>query len=731
MHRRYADVALTATLLSIRSCLVLATTVSSDSSLATGSAALIPACFQPRTASNPLPSQISLFLTSASVVSYACDCDSIQELQLSNQDVTYYHAGALEFTSSRDLAFGFVEIEEECTSIFQTIIDYCIIQAAFWGGWVKSGNANWTVSNSIYPENPLNVPIYHSSTFTQSSHSSLGRRCAPASTKIAPEASATSATTIFKGQSTTDHDKIQDSLSAATRTLNTLLGSSSSGTLLSSTLPYETSGTSASEPLVISGRSSDTLGSLTGSSTKATTGSQNTIAKPPISLTELFSTSTFLANTVLSTSSAATALGAQDPRTASITASATTQTKGPISVVPDYSVADAFLPGLSQTTITASNGAVLIYSMQTLSGMTSQTGTEPVLIYTTIDQTDSHNHHTQFIGGIWVGPGRRFWGPPGVPKIEIKGGGGPHPIHIKPPCIWPFCSGRSSDDGLGGGDPEGEPPPPYEDPDEDPDEEKKSEEEQKTKKEHSKTEEEHKSEEEEASTNDHGSRTSGLSDVKTSLTPASASISLTAITSQNPSTNKYTTSRGTTLIPSSSSSRGTTLIPSLSSSRGTTLIPSSTSRSSFRLSTLTASLSRASSVSTSNRTITLPDSDYIYSSMAYTDALAIAASIKSQIASDPPIPDGPLWVPTNSAESADAAEETDPSGDDNDEHIGSRVTMTSTNTGQAQTTGATLTLPLFNARKSDVRDTESSTANICTPTDMPGRCGRPACHYYL
>ncbi|MCJ1275893.1 hypothetical protein MMC21_003698 [Puttea exsequens] len=146
---------------------------------------------------------------------------------------------------------------------------------------------------------------------------------------------------------------------------------------------------------------------------------------------------------------------------------ATAQTRGPISVAPDYSITDAFRPELSKTTIMASNGAVLIYSISTLSDMTTHTGIVPFLIFTTIEQTDSHGHHTHFIGGLWVGGGGRYWGPPGIPKPEIIGEGGPDQIEVNPPCFKPFCSGWSVDNGLGGGAPGGDPPTPPKKPDND------------------------------------------------------------------------------------------------------------------------------------------------------------------------------------------------------------------------------------------------------------------------
>ncbi|MCJ1277857.1 hypothetical protein MMC21_005671 [Puttea exsequens] len=161
---------------------------------------------------------------------------------------------------------------------------------------------------------------------------------------------------------------------------------------------------------------------------------------------------------------------------------------GQTTVAPDYSIYGAFAPGLSSTTILASNGALLIYSMQTFSDLSTLTGTAPTLIYTTVEETESDGHHTVFIGGIWVGPGGRYWGPPGVPKIEIGGWRGPTPFQIKPPCIWPFCSGQVTENGGGGGDPEGDPPDPEEKDDDDDDDEKTETEKDQTKTEEQKSE---------------------------------------------------------------------------------------------------------------------------------------------------------------------------------------------------------------------------------------------------
>ena len=144
-----------------------------------------------------------------------------------------------------------------------------------------------------------------------------------------------------------------------------------------------------------------------------------------------------------------------------------TPISGPLTITPDYTITDAFKSNLDTTSISASNGAVLVYSIRTFSDLANSTGT-PILVQTTVSETLASGSPVTFIGEVWVGSGGRFWFPPGIPKPESGGGLMPG-LQISPPCIWPFCSGKIMINGGGGGDPEGDPPPPYKPPNPPPD----------------------------------------------------------------------------------------------------------------------------------------------------------------------------------------------------------------------------------------------------------------------
>ncbi|MCJ1279238.1 hypothetical protein MMC21_007062 [Puttea exsequens] len=280
-----------------------------------------------------------------------------------------------------------------------------------------------------------------------------------------------------------------------------------------------------------------------------------------------------------------------------------TETIGPTTIVPDYTVTNAFPAGITQTTLRESNGAILIYSISTFADQATITGA-PIPIWTTVDQTDSNGHHTRFVGLIWVGAGGRYWGPPGIPKIEI--GGGPHFHHIKPLCLAPFCSGKESENGVGGGAPGGTSPPAEETPEEEEENEREEEEEEEEKtKEEQKTEEKQTKSKEEKTETEEGQTKTEDKQTSTELGKSSAIYS----------------------------------------------------------STISVSAVHSSTASVSaNGTITLLDGDFTYSLMPYTEALEYASSAQALI-DGISIPDGPLWVPTGSEELALTATASDSDGD--------------------------------------------------------------------
>ena len=121
-------------------------------------------------------------------------------------------------------------------------------------------------------------------------------------------------------------------------------------------------------------------------------------------------------------------------------------------IVPISYVTTAFNnPSQTITTLSISGQAAIIYSKETFPALS--TITSPTTLQTSVVETDKNGKTSTFIGGIVVGPGGIYWGPPGLPPIPPFPG-------ISPPCIWPFCTGGG---GPGGSDPPGDPqpPPPY------------------------------------------------------------------------------------------------------------------------------------------------------------------------------------------------------------------------------------------------------------------------------
>ena len=121
-------------------------------------------------------------------------------------------------------------------------------------------------------------------------------------------------------------------------------------------------------------------------------------------------------------------------------------------IVPISYVTTAFNnPSQTITTLSISGQAAIIYSKETFPALS--TITSPTTLQTSVVETDKNGRTSTFIGGIVVGPGGIYWGPPGLPPIPPFPG-------ISPPCIWPFCTGGG---GPGGSDPPGDPqpPPPY------------------------------------------------------------------------------------------------------------------------------------------------------------------------------------------------------------------------------------------------------------------------------
>ncbi|MCJ1280461.1 hypothetical protein MMC21_008289 [Puttea exsequens] len=666
-------------------------------------------CFQPRASTDPPAEQILFSLASASVVSNACNISLEQGDRVGINQTAYYDAaGAFDFNATHIIGDRLgIYVQQSCRSTYQTIVDICVLQRSFWGGWSHIDGTNFSMSNLLYPANPLPLlaasgdlatihgssllsrdtssrettllsmeitasSLAHDPSFTsQSSGSgrftpSLSTQSAEPSLTRHPSQSSNSGGSTPKFTDSTGSSHITDTdIAGHTKKSDvsvdligkysgtatgqfpraTGFGSATSAKTDSSVLDYNLSlsvATKSSQKRYTGADSVKTASTRMNSDsastqitptalppTMGTDSKKESIKAPSASLTSMTIQSS--ADYLLGTSITFKPYNEGNPPPGPITLAASIKstkrgeggyggiipTIGPTTVVPDYSILGAFDSGESSTTISASNGAFLIYSMQTFSDLISLTGVAPMLVWTTVDETESDGHHTVFVGGIWVGPGGRYWGPPGIPKIEIGGLGGPDPFPIKPPCIWPFCSGEESNNGGGGGDPGGDPPDPEEEEEEEEEQTETAGEEEKTKTANDQTQ----SQEQKSEQRSEKTEPQTVTDGSFSRTAQSTASVITHF-------NRLTTS---------------TPISTLSSMYTSTISMSSRLSSSYTIS--------------SGATMTLPDQGYVYQGLDVADARALSVSIQGFL-SQYCIPSGPLWAPTDSVESVDAVEAT-------------------------------------------------------------------------
>lgn len=536
-------------------------------------ATISPVCLEPRATSDPSALDIVTALNDTNAVADACNNTLKQSHNDGTFSTVYYSEGEFFFNvTHRDGEYNLLqEPESYCINNFQGIINACITQQLFWGGWVDIVGANWSVSNYMYPQNPVPMLLSiesqlasatqtHSTTLVGSGETKT--KTIVSSSGASTSISATCTGTSIGNSATTSFSSSTNRQIAPTSTLSAIVNtqprsfSLSVGSSSSSGVTTLTTGSGATPGSIQSTLASSTIAllsvytisgiPLTGNPTSlvagtftlvpggsALTSSGHTIAIPASAtggqiqvdgIPAPLPTPSIIANTGTATgigtasiraplstytidgiiftgNPTSLALGSTTltpgglpltmsghtiaiPATAtggfvivdgSLTAlpipvassssqSATVgQTTGPQIITPAFSITGAFAAGLSTTTITDGGGGVLIYTMNTFSNLATITGA-PILIHTTVIETLSDGSLTTFIGGINVGSGGRWWGPPGLPKIEIGPGGGP----IKPECIWPFCPPHVDDDGSGGGDPGGVAPPAV-DPPADPD----------------------------------------------------------------------------------------------------------------------------------------------------------------------------------------------------------------------------------------------------------------------
>lgn len=135
-----------------------------------GLAAPIPPgvqCAQTRQPSDPSASAISSAFASASAVADACnifkDKSSIVKEKIGDLDITSWNLGSYFFNiSSSSLSQSLETVPPSwCPDHFKNIINTCIKDSGslFWGGWVDIDGGKFSISNAIYPKDPLSPAV--------------------------------------------------------------------------------------------------------------------------------------------------------------------------------------------------------------------------------------------------------------------------------------------------------------------------------------------------------------------------------------------------------------------------------------------------------------------------------------------------------------------------------------------------------------------------------------------
>lgn len=152
--------------LSICSVYALPTTSASSSSAAVTIApeplptATGVTCIQIRSLDSPLASDIDAAIQDDNSIDKACDV-STQQITTINDgslSVIYYGLDGSYFFNISHNANAVsqpVASPNLCPDTFQNIFNTCVMSQNFWGGWVMSGGTNRSITNFVYPANPI------------------------------------------------------------------------------------------------------------------------------------------------------------------------------------------------------------------------------------------------------------------------------------------------------------------------------------------------------------------------------------------------------------------------------------------------------------------------------------------------------------------------------------------------------------------------------------------------
>ncbi|KAI4111366.1 MAG: hypothetical protein LQ339_000565 [Xanthoria mediterranea] len=120
-----------------------------------------PTCIQTRSPEDPSASDISAAIEKDDSITKACDVASQGTTTLDNGllplSVIYYGDKNYFFNSSHaaNVVSRPVASPKLCPNTFHDIFSTCVVNGNFWGGWVMSGGTNRSITNYVYPSNPL------------------------------------------------------------------------------------------------------------------------------------------------------------------------------------------------------------------------------------------------------------------------------------------------------------------------------------------------------------------------------------------------------------------------------------------------------------------------------------------------------------------------------------------------------------------------------------------------
>ncbi|KAL8735678.1 MAG: hypothetical protein Q9166_000847 [cf. Caloplaca sp. 2 TL-2023] len=133
-----------------------------------------PTCIQTRSPDGPSASDINVALEDDNTISKACDVTTqgtttLDDGLLSLSVIFYGLNNQYFFNSSHnaDIVSRPIADPNLCPDTFHDIFSACVMNQNFWGGWVMRGGTNRSITNSVFPANPLSQKGAGSTTSTE------------------------------------------------------------------------------------------------------------------------------------------------------------------------------------------------------------------------------------------------------------------------------------------------------------------------------------------------------------------------------------------------------------------------------------------------------------------------------------------------------------------------------------------------------------------------------------